>query len=1292
MIARRPRKGYLLAASALCGLGLMTRPAAADVDTVIAIDPGQLLSGSVTASDAGDSLGVIVSLLDDTGSTAVPVTDGSSISVAIAVGPDVVLNTGLDGSSITAVARGNASLSLLGILPSAPDDPPGAAVAGAGIFTGGVLRSNSLSAATQENLVELTATIGAAAIVTADLDSTLVFADGIFNSAVASIETLPSVTLRAPAGPAAYHDFGTVLVTTSASLSVANTQVNADFSADDGQPQGATAATLGNRVALDLQGDGGAFFAGLAGLAGNEINTRAVGNRSDGSVLLRNEIATSEGPLAGPAFFDGTVLVYSLQNSDDLNDPDQNFLGAGIVALASDNEIVGTVVAGDLGQDGAAIDSFQLDLTGNLISAAATINAQRSEISFEPALSLQGSGAVLDQGAGDASVLLQERLGRRFALADYLIVSRQSTNRREVVDPVAYALLDDNRIAGQLETPAAFAALVLEGNALTALAEGNNHQALLDNRLDAAEGETAAMVAGTLAIINWQWISAPEIAAGIAGSGQAITAEMTLLSPAGDQSARLSMIDSVFSARASGNAAVAQVVFSAGDLALVLATDGPAGSVANAGATLFSDYGATNAGDSFSASAGGVVANYQILDSAAADHRDQDYLIAGVRAEVLDSAIVGTLAISGGRAIDAELVLDVEMDRNMVEARATGNRFQDLAQLQSGGRVAGSFGQLSVQIDNDQSVAAAIVDSGLFLTLDASAFDGGDIAASVTLNDNSLLSVATINLAGVVTSVEAGTLTAGGWSSLYDATVPGQSLGGVIEGYQFNAFRVTRHTAFANAAFAVLNDQTTDEGDADALLDGSGIVVELLSAPQVPLENVALQSSGNRLVAQARLNDATSNVFVDVKTLAEIDPAESPGPLAGIVSYQGSGQGYVADVLEPDLVERESHAMASVLDSGITVQIPALSSSIVEVTGNLLAATASANVAASSVQLSAVALHAGLDVPAGVAIVDNDNGTDFDLQVLGSVFIANSQRNEWQLFGGGPGPSVTAVVDGGTAIRVVSDGELLDSLVTLSGNALVGEARANVAQNTIVLSAVVLEASGQIVSRQGNSGDVTAAVTDGAILLELNAGGGVDASEASGISVENNAIQTLALGNAVLNDITATAAGSFQGFVGGPATIVEDLPATTGETTVEADYAILNRQVNAGTEDRAVEIASSVVGAQIGVNVNGNHDATVVTMSGNSIAATAYGNSASNGITLRAAGGDMPSSAIVNQQNNSFANISATVSGSGYSLNLTGGGVGGGVIGGSNSISATAVGNSAVNTMVSRSGGPGPSN
>jgi len=302
MIRRTVTRSLALATTGLCALGALAAPATAEVVTLIVIEPGQQLGGSVAANPTGDSLNSIAGLLNAASSATLVQQSGNNLNLDIAVGAELLFTATLEGSQLYATARGNNRTSLLGLLPGAPGDPPGSAVAGAAILTGEAALDTTLLARTADNSSGLSLLIGQAAIVNAKVDSALILADGTFNSILSSIELLPGSALRPPAGPASYNDFGTVLVELHASLSVAGSQINSaygtdpDVAQDPGLPA-AIALSSGNSIQLDLQGQAGGFFAFLT--AASWCCAASTGAQWRGGVLLRR---SSHAVLAGLAF------------------------------------------------------------------------------------------------------------------------------------------------------------------------------------------------------------------------------------------------------------------------------------------------------------------------------------------------------------------------------------------------------------------------------------------------------------------------------------------------------------------------------------------------------------------------------------------------------------------------------------------------------------------------------------------------------------------------------------------------------------------------------------------------------------------------------------------------------------------------------------------------------------------------------------------------------------------------------------------------------------------------------
>src|SRR5262249_20829585 len=132
-------------------------------------------------------------------------------------------------------------------------------------------------------------------------------------------------------------------------------------------------------------------------------------------------------------------------------------------------------------------------------------------------------------------VFFFEREGLRNAIADYLIVSRQSMNRRDEVDPVVTAQVSDSRVGADIETASANSSASLSGNTVQALAEGNTAGHAIHNG-GGADDPTAPLVSAVAAIVNWQWITAPTITANVSPpDGEAMVAlDVTLLGPGED--------------------------------------------------------------------------------------------------------------------------------------------------------------------------------------------------------------------------------------------------------------------------------------------------------------------------------------------------------------------------------------------------------------------------------------------------------------------------------------------------------------------------------------------------------------------------------------------------------------------------------------------------------------------------------------------------------------------------------------------------------------------------------------
>jgi hypothetical protein len=1303
-------RASLLAGASACLLALasLQAPAAAQAVTTVDLTPDFNAVVSVTGTNPGNGLTTILeqARVLDALATSDATADAIVLTLPALIGAGTVAT--VSGDSIVADGAINTGEQIIGLFGS------GAATDGAAIATTMISLRNSLQALAVDNVIGLDADFADSGTLNASVTGNSIESSAIFNAGFNLIESVVPLELAVPTDGAIYDATGTIELDASASLSIVSTQLSNSLSGQEwqppvGDPVLATAVTQDADITLNVTAPAGESFSGALDLSNNSIAATTRGQVSQSAIVLHDEIATLAGPVIGAGAFQGSALIYGLQNSDDVADPDGDFLGQGLNSYVTQSEIVATVENGDATSAPGALALVSLAQDDNSIIALSRANEASNEIAFDPALSLVGpfDGLSLVEGEAEVADLLDpdldeevvfffEREGDRDAVADYLIVSRQSMNRRDEVDPVVIADVSDSRIAAELSTASANSAVSLAGNSVQALAEGNAGTHAIHN------GETVALAAPLIdavaAIVNWQWITAPNVVASLTppDGEAAISLDVTLLGPGEDapdgilSAGSFAVEGNVASARANGNRGAALIAFEATEMALSLASEVPAGSTTQSQAHLDSDRGATNDGDSFTASAGATLANFQVLDSADPSHAGDDFLAPGLAATTENVSISASLALDPAALATGLSTLGLALDGNTVESRAEGNAFDGVVSLSSLTSWSGSAGGLSTQIDNDQSVETRTLDSDIAVEITVDAGLGSLETADLSLFGNRLLAVGTANRESQSIVIDATAIEGADWRADYDPASPQSSLSAVVEGYAFTPFRVTRHRSTANGSVALLSDQTADDTGVLAELAGGGIsfVIEADSVARVSIE-----AGANVIAAQARVNDAVNTISLDAAAVLRNGGGETagielpPGPLATIVAFQGSGRGEIDDQLPGQLTD----VVATLSDSNIEIVLPELTEGGLSADGNMLTASAAANVADNLIEAEAVAIVAGLgDAEPFSDISFNAGNVDYDYSMLASFSILSSQRNESQQFDGEPrGPGVFATLenpDGEAAVELTLQNGLETGHVSLDGTVSQAVARGNVANNEISLRAVTIEGSAHILSRQGNDGDVVATNTNGGVSLVLNdAGGG--AVSAGEVSMDGNTVQATAIGNAVFNQVGAEASGAFVGAgVGEPAVIDADLPID-GEVNVSANLSILNSQFNGGTEGSTQEISATVNNGLIALNVNGATSASQINSLDNRVDATAIGNFASNTVSSLSSGGDHPSASVYNRQLNEFTNQTATVNGGGVSL-VTTGPISASQINMTSTVSATAIGNSAVITMSSRTGAP----
>ena len=296
-------------------------------------------------------------------------------------------------------------------------------------------------------------------------------------------------------------------------------------------------------------------------------------------------------------------------------------------------------------------------------------------------------------------------------------------------------------------------------------------------------------------------------------------------------------------------------------------------------------------------------------------------------------------------------------------------------------------------------------------------------------------------------------------------------------------------------------------------------------------------------------------------------------------------------------------------------------------------------------------------------------GTDFrygEINSTAATIIYNTDVDDFFIDGDGD-PDTTATSG------------LLNSSVTMSNNATTAEASANRALNSLAVSATNSAATAAVGNFQDSSNDVTAVASStqiGMVLDVQGLTGGAAASDyvASGstMTIANNSTTALARGNSASNTLNYTVAASYDG-------VTTD--AVNGGTAAAAAAVILNAQSNSG--DVAATANSVIYSIALNDGANGLAYGPInssVSMTGNAVTAVAFGNTATNALTMATFNSGIPSSINSNLQVNSGV-VTAQASSANIGVYSAQDVQGSAIRNSGNSVSASAIGNNSVSTI-----------
>jgi hypothetical protein len=608
-----------------------------------------------------------------------------------------------------------------------------------------------------------------------------------------------------------------------------------------------------------------------------------------------------------------------------------------------------------------------------------------------------------------------------------------------------------------------------------------------------------------------------------------------------------------------------------------------------------------------------------------------------------DFSLLSAQVLDGGSAT-ADVLTQIDVDAgdevfttselsvsgNDIHGLAIGNLSTEASIAIDATTLTGTVALASVQTVEDGALLSSTIapQGAAFITVDVGSGNGGI--------DDAIVTEAAIHADG-------NTINSRVWGNLADSTTNSIEITGVTAESGSHAIRsaasVSRGGPVSFTAvdhsIALLNDQSVEdlEGSvvtASATGDLINVVVGNLGGVS-EVTNSVVTASENLATTAATLNQATSEVTVDVTTL---DSSSALVNVQTLADEDGDDDSASIDVSQTDLDITVDVLAGDVDMEDVTVQA----------NGNEILASGRVNLATNSMSIDAQTqtLTGTIDtsvIPVApitplTAVSLSDSGTYAQAENL----LINEQSFDALGTGAGPlggdGLSVTATDNDITVDIGIAGMDLLNSTVEVDGNSVRAVAAGNDAANslamdvgTFVLDAVDLNGglpdNGPIAAIASNQTG-TAGVDTGGILAGLsNTTIAVDASDAStnnilgtNISVDGNAVRALARSNNVTNELTATGTtvdaitfGSPDSQVGGPGGVIQ---------LDETVFSVGSRQVS--SVDMISTVVDTVISAQAGDifgadPIGGSISGASITADTNVIVAEARGNDGVNTLT-----------------------------------------------------------------------------
>jgi hypothetical protein len=928
----------------------------------------------------------------------------------------------------------------------------------------------------------------------------------------------------------------------------------------------------------------GSVDGGELEIADNEVETAARGN--DAIQRLDAELTNGEGY--------GLTRLTASRQSVDAN-------GASVIAnrqTTGASEVVTDIFATELSVDAGAVSSSALTLSRNTMNAAARGNDATAEIALSGRRSDSGAGIASYQSTGPGGGGVAARARARTALTVGAVSESALDNSFNLDLATAHGNSADNRIAVEVTDIAAPASSEVASTVPLA--------GVGDPTAAASFGLLSSQTAGGVVKAragDFDGGPASHTVIGGNADGASVTSDGNGQDAGafGNRSANEIVLDAASigdTPPAAGNlpGAVANVTnIQRADISTLVASTVGGTAIAAQGDVLESTLSASGNSIRTVATANLATGNQVVVQAGSIEAKGGNPAIADRATALID--------VEGGASIASAFGVQNVQDfgRSAVTAMQTSSATAVLAD--------GAVEHSTIRVDGNVALAGATGNSAINETeLSATSMatsaavnslqtGNGTVSATIGNPDpaGGALIVATGGLsdARLFVTGNSATGTTIGSSASNSLTVSSAGISGT-DGPQAESGTVGGSYGAAGI-FALASNQKLGEpvtGDVPTPRVTSGVFGETGIVGGSVVEGSTLAVSNNAQRANALGNTSANRIDVLAATLED-------GVTTSLSSFQ-YGQAEVAAT------------------SGAKLKAPAtLDGATVTLSGNSSVALAAMNDTDNSLSIDTARIG---DVGVGAA--------DLDASPLGAPAASGDHLVTNQQFAAG-GVGAIAYMQVGNA---ETSGGLTGSRFEVSDNVASAEASANRARNAASgsLSSGALPGIG-VATTQVNTAQVSAStlMDSGYAVTNLDAG-----VTGSSIASERHAASALARGSAVDNQLTISV-----GSTASPASALSRIDAF--DASALAPATVLNMQSNYG----AVTATANDTGHRLPLNGPGAFEGTSVTLTGNSMTANAYGNSANNIISVLALG-QAPGAAIANAQTN-YGNVSALVTGAG---------------------------------------------